>query len=128
VKPVPFCLRVRDESGGFEGIVGEAYSLQVSAARGVAHVLQVGDADFTGVEAVAGEAAQEGEEGDALAERSVLFGVLAEGDPIEDFLLLPGLAFEVVAGVAIGAEAVEPEKSAAEFSCVSPRQTQQSEK
>src|SRR6266850_2908666 len=84
------------------------------AQGGVTNILEVGDADLAGVEAVAGEAAQEGEEGHALAERGILFGVFPEGDQIQDFFLLFRGAFQENFAVAVGAEVVQPEKSAAE--------------
>ena len=58
------------------------------AEGGVADVLEVGDADFAGVEAIAGEIAEEGEKGYSLAEGGVFFDVFAIGDEVEDFFLL----------------------------------------
>ena len=84
----------------------------------VADVLQVCDADLAGVEAVAGETAQEVKEGDARAERGVLFGVFAEGDQVEDFLLLIGGAVKEDFAVAVGAEIVEPEEAAAKLQLI----------
>src|SRR5437879_1327661 len=46
------------------------------ASGSVTYILKVGDADFAGVEAIGGEIAQKGKEGDSLAERGILLGVL----------------------------------------------------
>ena len=85
---------------------------------GVADVLEVGDADFAGIEGVASEAADKGEEGYALVKGGIGFGVFAEGDEIEDGLSLLGRAGEIGAGEAVGAKTVEPEESASEFELV----------
>src|SRR5882762_8400330 len=84
------------------------------AEGGVTYISEVGDADLAGVEAVAGEAAEEGEEGHALTERGVLLGVFPEGDEVQNFFLLLRGAFHENLAVAVGAEAVQPEESAAE--------------
>src|SRR5260370_38332667 len=82
---------------------------------GVANILEVGDADFTGVKAVGGEVAEEGEEGYALAERGVFFGIFAVGNQVEDFFLLVWCALHEDIAVAIRANGIQPEKAAAEL-------------
>src|SRR5438132_1985340 len=73
------------------------------AERRVPHILQVGDADFAGVEAVAGHIAQKCKEGDSLAERGILLGVVAKRDQVEHFLLLFWRALHEDVAVAVGA-------------------------
>src|SRR5271167_4812227 len=74
---------------------------------GVADVAEILDADFAGEEAVGGEVAQEGEEVDGGEDGWVLLCVLAEGDLVEDLLLLLRGAVGVGAAVAVGAGPVE---------------------
>ena len=76
--------------------------------RGVADVLEIGDADFAGVESVASEVANEGEENHTLAESRIGFSVFAESDEVEDGFSLLGGAIQICAVVAVGAETVEP--------------------
>src|SRR5258708_1919447 len=85
------------------------------AEGGVGGVLEVGDADFAGVEAIGGEVAQEGEEGYSLAERRILFCVFAVGDQVEDFFLLVGGALHEDFAIAIRAGGIEPVEAAAEL-------------
>jgi len=86
--------------------------------RSVADIAEVGDTDFAGVVAVAGEVAEESEEGNAGAERRVLFGVFTEGDEVEDFFHLFGGEVEEEFAEAVGGEIVEPEEAAAEFELI----------
>src|SRR5258708_3220219 len=100
-KQIPQC--VRDDSGG-EGAV--------------ANILEVGDADFTGVKAVGGEVAEEGEEGYALAERGVFFGIFAVGNQVEDFFLLVWCALHEDIAVAVRAGGIQPEEPAAKLQLI----------
>ena len=88
------------------------------AQGGVAYILEVGDADLAGVEAVACEPAEESEEGYALAERMILLGVFAESDEVEDGFSLFRSALQIWTGVAVGAETIEPIQTAAEFQLI----------
>src|SRR2546425_11097787 len=83
------------------------------AEGGVTYILEVGDADFAGVEAVAGEIAQKGKEGHSLAEGGIFFGIFAVGDQVEDFFLLLWGAFHEEVAVAVGTSGIEPVKAAA---------------
>src|SRR5260370_15490332 len=85
---------------------------------GVANILEVGDADFAGVEAVGGEIAQEGEEGHSLAEPRILFGVFAIGDEVEDFFFLLGRALHEDFVVAVRAGGIQPEEPAAKLQLI----------
>src|SRR5260370_31921379 len=78
--------------------------------RGVPHILEVGDADFAGVEAVGGEIAQEGEEGHSLAKRGILLGVFAEGDEVHDFFFLLRCAFHENVAVTIRPTSIHPKE------------------
>ena len=98
--------------------IGEGRAAGEIGEGGVADVLEVGDADFAGVESVAGKAADEGEEGDTLAEGGVGLGVFAEGEEIEDGFFLLGGAIQIGGGVAVGAEAVKPKETAAKFELI----------
>src|SRR2546427_1329383 len=83
------------------------------AEGGVTYILEVGDADFAGVEAVAGEIAQKGKEGHSLAERWILLGVLAIRNQVQDFFLLLRRALHEDVAVAVGTSGIEPVKAAA---------------
>src|SRR5271167_139883 len=74
----------------------------------ISDVLQVLDADFARVEAVAGEPAQEGEKGYPLAQRWVLFRVLAECDQVQQLFALFRSAIQKHTGITVGAETVQP--------------------
>ncbi len=63
--------------------------------RGVADVLQVGDADFAGVKSVAGEVAHEREEYHSLAQSGVGFCIFAESDQVEDGFSLLWRAIQI---------------------------------
>ena len=110
-----FLLNIRFSEGSLLRQRGAAREF---AQGGVADILEVGDANFAGVEAVAGEIAQEGEEGDSLAERGIFFGVLAVGDQVEDFFLLLWRALYEDVAITIGARAVQPEEPAAELQLI----------
>src|SRR5208283_261564 len=56
--------------------------------RGVADVLEVRDADFAGVESVAGHLAKPREKRDPLGKRGIGLGVLPVGNEIEDLRFL----------------------------------------
>src|SRR6267143_477902 len=88
------------------------------AQRGVPHILQVGDADLAGVEPVAREIAQKCKEGHSLAERGIFFGVLAEGDQVQNFLLLLRRALHEDVAITIRASGIQPEKPTAEFQLI----------
>src|ERR1700688_2524138 len=75
---------------------------------GVANVLEIGDADFAGVEGVASEVAHKGEENHTLAESRIGFSVFAESDEVEDGFSLLGSAIQICSVAAVGAEPVEP--------------------
>ena len=80
----------------------------------VALVLQVGYANFTGIEAVHGHVAQESEKDDALPQRGILLGVLAVSNQVEDLLTLIEAAFHKRLFVTVHAEAVQPNQTTAE--------------
>src|SRR6266404_4774855 len=87
--------------------------------RGIADILQIGDADFAGVEAVAGHFAQERKESDALAECGIFFGVLAIGDQVQHLVALLPTAFHLLYRLANRRETIQPYQSAAQPQLVS---------
>jgi hypothetical protein len=102
--------RLRGTPSGF----GQRRAAGKFGERGVADVLEIGDADFAGVESVAVEVAHEGQENHTRAESGVGFGILAESDEVEDGFSLVGGAIQIWAGVAVGAETIEPIQAATE--------------
>src|SRR2546425_12251173 len=72
------------------------------AEGGVTYILEGGDADFAGVEAVAGEIGQKGKEGHSLAGGGIFFGIIAVGDQVEDLFLVLWGGVRGAAGVAFG--------------------------
>src|SRR3981189_2081895 len=88
------------------------------AQRGVAYILEVGDADFAGVEAVSGEIAQKRKEGHALAEGAILFGIFPISDQVQDFCLLLSVAIHEDVAVTIRASGIHPEEPAAELKLI----------
>lgn len=84
----------------------------------VANVLEIFDADFAGVKAVAGHLAKMRKESDALGERRIGHGVFAIGDEVESFFLLRGGGIEEGGTVLVGAEIVKPHEAAAECKLV----------
>src|SRR5258708_28312067 len=112
--------RPASEGGPYKGGSGfrQGRAAGEFAEGGVADVLEVGDADFAGVEAVGGEVAEEGEEGYALAEPGVFLGVLAIRNEVQDFFLLLWRALHEDVAIPIRASGIQPEKPAAELQLI----------